>query len=56
MRDILIYLFSKSQSRVDELIILIATAMFINSRYKRGLAVILGGALITILMELWLGI
>lgn len=56
LRNILMWLFTNSQSRVDRLVFTIALVYAINSKYKKSLLVMLIGYLLVMIMELLLGI
>ncbi|MFL0197991.1 hypothetical protein ACJDU8_20850 [Clostridium sp. WILCCON 0269] len=56
LRNILMFLFNKSQSRIEMWLFIIVTVLFINGKVKQGITALLGGGLVIALIEVYLKI
>ena len=50
------FLFNKSQSRIEMWLFIIVTVLFINGKVKQGIVALLGGGLVIALIEVYLKI
>jgi hypothetical protein len=56
MKKILMFLFNKSQSRIEMWLFIAVLILFMNGRIAQGIIALLGGSLIIALTEIYLKI
>ena len=56
LKDILMYMSTKSMSRLDMLIVVVASVLCINNKWVKGLILLLVGGLIGVIIKVGLGI